>query len=293
MEKANINLNLYRSFYLVAKYGGFTKASNEALISQSSLSTNIKKLEEILGITLFERNVSSVKLTKDGRSLYIKLEEIINILDDVPLKKEFNIGCLRFIGDNYLDKIIAKFYISNNDIKINILYEDTANLFQLLKKDELDLIICRYPLFYKFEDFITVEKIIDVNNVFVCSNNFYEKELLNKSDNYVYPLILPYSSEKRRIAEQYLFENEIKYIVSVELPNSNLLKKLILRDIGIGYVNKDFVLDEINNGEMIIVKELDNIPLDNISIIYNSKKNNKMTKEFIKIFKDVIKKNDN
>ena len=44
MNKFDINLNLYRSFYYVAKYGGFTKASKHANISQSSLSSNVKKI---------------------------------------------------------------------------------------------------------------------------------------------------------------------------------------------------------------------------------------------------------
>lgn len=46
MNNFDVNLNLYRSFYYVAKYGGFTKASKQANISQSSLSSNVKNLEE-------------------------------------------------------------------------------------------------------------------------------------------------------------------------------------------------------------------------------------------------------
>lgn len=46
----------------------------------------------------------------------------------------------------------------------------------MLKKDQVDIIICRYPLFYKFEKDIFVEKIFDAENVFVCSKKFYEKE---------------------------------------------------------------------------------------------------------------------
>lgn len=48
MNNFDVNLNLYRSFYYVAKYSGFTKASKQANISQSSLSSNVKNLEEQL-----------------------------------------------------------------------------------------------------------------------------------------------------------------------------------------------------------------------------------------------------
>ena len=69
-----------------------------------------------------------------------------------------------------------------------------------------------------------------------------------KSDNYIYPLILPNSSEKRRNIEQYLIDMNIIYNVEVEIPNSNLLRKLIMNNIGIGYINKKSVQQEIDSG---------------------------------------------
>ena len=82
MNNLNINLNLYRSFYYVAKYEGFTKASYHAAISQSSLSSNIKKLEEELDTLLFNRIGSSVTLTQAGKELYSKLIDIVSILEN-------------------------------------------------------------------------------------------------------------------------------------------------------------------------------------------------------------------
>ena len=134
MNKFDINLNLYRSFYYVAKYGGFTKGSKYALISQSSLSNNIKNLEESLGVKLFDRKSLSVKLTRDGKELFSKLEEIINILNENIEQKEINIGCLRFIADNYLDDVIKEFREDNEGIKINFNFANTTELYQFLKK---------------------------------------------------------------------------------------------------------------------------------------------------------------
>ena len=293
MNIFDINLNLYRSFYYVAKYGGFTKASKYALISQSSLSSNIKNLESSLGVKLFDRKLSDVKLTRDGKELFSKLEEVINILSDNVEQKEINIGCLRFIADNYLDEIIKTFKEKNSNIKINFNFSNTTELYQMLKKDELDLILCRYPLFYKFEKYISVEKIKDVENVFVCSKKFYDDNLIIMDDDYTYPLILPDSSEKRRIIEQYLIDNGINYRVDIEIPNSNLLKKIILNDIGIGYINKKSIAKEIENDEVIILNKFKNIPLDNITIIYNSKRKSVVMNDFIKILKSIIGKTNN
>ena len=108
MHNLNINFNLYKSFYYVAKYEGFTKSSYHASLSQSSLSSNIKKLEEELETLLFNRNGSKIALTQTGRELYDKLEDILVILNsDTYNKKEIKIGCLRFIADNYLEDSIT------------------------------------------------------------------------------------------------------------------------------------------------------------------------------------------
>lgn len=289
MDLFNVNLNLYRSFYYVAKYGGFTKASTHAMLSQSSLSSNIKNLEDALNVKLFEREVSSVSLTPEGRKLFTKLNEIVDTILDKEEKNELNIGVLRFIADNYLVEALKKFKMNFSDVKVTLDFSNNTELYQKLKKNELDILICRYPLFYKFENYIHIEKIKDVENVFACSKEYYDNYLQNIDiDSYVYPLILPDSSEKRRNIEQYLIDNNIRYSVSFELPNSNLLKELILKGGGIGYINKQAILKEIENNEIVILDNFKNIPLDNVSIIYNANNLDKVTKEFIDALKNTI-----
>ena len=116
MKKFDINLNLYRSFYYVAKFGGFTVASKKMMVSQPALSANIKNLEDILGVQLIDRKIGKIALTNNGRELFLKLEEIINILNGVIEQQEINIGCIRVIADitqelDDIDNPVAKLKI--------------------------------------------------------------------------------------------------------------------------------------------------------------------------------------
>lgn len=52
----NFDLNLYKVFYMVAKNNSFSKAAEELLVTQPSVSYSIKQLEERLEIKLFQRN---------------------------------------------------------------------------------------------------------------------------------------------------------------------------------------------------------------------------------------------
>lgn len=292
MNNFDVNLNLYRSFYHVAKYGGFTKASKRANISQSSLSSNVRNLEEQLNKKLFKREKSDVSLTNYGKDLFLRLEEIKTILDDELINNELKIGCTRFIADNYLADSVSEFKAKNNSAKLSFVFANATDMFQMLKKDELDLVICRYPMFFKFENNIKVEKIADAENVFSCSKKFYE-EKFQKSGDYINPMILPGSSEKRRNIEQYLIDNGINYTVEIEIPNSNLLKKLIINDVGIGYINKNFIKEEVEKDLVVVIDNFKNIPTDSISIVYNSRNKNNLLIKYIDILRKNIKNSDN
>ena len=292
MNNFDVNLNLYRSFYYVAKHGGFTKASKHANISQSSLSSNVKNLEEQLNKKLFNREKSDVSLTNYGKDLFLRLEEIKTILDDELINNELKIGSTRFIADNYLSDSVTEFKSKNSNAKLSFVFANATDMFQMLKKDELDLVVCRHPMFFKFENHIKVEKTADAENVFVCSEKFYE-EKFQKDDDYINPMILPGSSEKRRNIEQYLIDNNINYTVEIEIPNSNLLKKLIINDVGIGYINKRFIKEEVENGSVVVIYEFKNVPTDSISIVYNSRNKNNLLTKYIDSLKKTIKNSDN
>ena len=66
----NVDLELYRVFYTVAKHKHMTKASEELHISQPAISQSIKKLEDQLGGTLFLRSNKGMEHNKEGKMFY-------------------------------------------------------------------------------------------------------------------------------------------------------------------------------------------------------------------------------
>ena len=74
----NIDLNLYKIFYVVAKYESFSKAANELYVSQPAISYSIKKLEEELNTKLFIRLNTGIKLTDAGEKLKFYVENALN-----------------------------------------------------------------------------------------------------------------------------------------------------------------------------------------------------------------------
>ena len=78
----NINLDLYRIFYIVAKNGSISSAANILYISQPAITFQIKKLEEQLGVSLFTRTKHGVLLTDEGHILFNYVKTAIESIDN-------------------------------------------------------------------------------------------------------------------------------------------------------------------------------------------------------------------
>jgi len=74
------NLSSYRIFYAVANTGNISKAAKELYISQPAISKSVKKLEENIGVKLFERSSRGVVLTSEGELLYTHVKSAFETL---------------------------------------------------------------------------------------------------------------------------------------------------------------------------------------------------------------------
>ena len=73
----NINLNLYKTFYDVARYGSFSKAAEFTFSTQPSISKQIKNLENQLETELFHRKPNGVELTEKGKELLFYIKQLL------------------------------------------------------------------------------------------------------------------------------------------------------------------------------------------------------------------------
>src|SRR5574344_649945 len=150
MYKNDINLNLYKTFYDVAKCGSISKASQKSYTSQPAISKSIHKLEEELNTQLFYRNIHGVELTDKGKELLYFVEKSFddlnlaerNMLETENLQRgELSIGMPSNIGSFFLFDKIINFHLKYPNIEITIITGSTTNLIQLLDSHKIDFVI--------------------------------------------------------------------------------------------------------------------------------------------------------
>lgn len=132
----DINLNLYRVFYICAKCDSFVEASRKLYVSQPAVSKQIKNLEDLLGTKLFYRNNNGLRLTKDGKQLYDYIEKSYNYLmaAEKIIKENNNlefgtivIGAPAHIASFYLLEFIEKFQTKSPNIFLELLMVQHRN----------------------------------------------------------------------------------------------------------------------------------------------------------------------
>lgn len=294
----NIDLNAYKTFYLVAKYKSFTKASQELFISQPAVTQTIKKLEDQLNIELFNRSANGrITLTAAGEVVYYYAEKIFNLAvankTIVEQAKEasfevINIGVPTHIGAFYLAKYLKKFNDKYPNIKFNIINKKSDEMIIMLKKRELDVVIDTNMDDFR-DDLLSTIKILDLDSCFVCSEkykNIANKDKIELNELMRYPLILPGETTSNRKMIDYKFkEKGIILNPLIEANSSSISRQLIIEGIGIGWMIKEFVQEDIDRHILYELNVDFEQVLTPVSIAYNKKFNHDIIKEFIKIFK--------
>lgn len=290
----NIDLDLYRIFYVVAKNGSISAAANLLFISQPAITFQIKKLEELLGISLFTRTKHGVILTDEGSVLfeYVKkgIENINNGENALSNLKNLNSGTIRIgvsttICRHILIPYLEKFHEKYPKIDIQINNNLSTNLLKELRNGNLDILILFTPSNENKD--LNIIPIANVNDIFVGNKKYYDltsgKLSIKNLKNF--PLIFPNSSSNSRThLNKYLKDNNIAIKPKLEVVSYSLIIDLIKIGFGIGYATKEFISSELENKSLYEIKVFPNIPKRSIVIATIDKKEpNYSTKKLIEM----------
>ncbi|MBP2058517.1 DNA-binding transcriptional LysR family regulator [Lactobacillus colini] len=141
-----MELKYLNDFLAVAKFNNFSDAAESLYISQSSLSKNIKKLEDIEGVKLFNRNTTGTSLTHYGK-IYLNYAKKISSLEnqcDREIKDAYQqqstlqIGAIPSANEYGITELIIKF-MKESKIKCHVMNDTSGTLEKFLAESKLDL----------------------------------------------------------------------------------------------------------------------------------------------------------
>ena len=289
------NLELYKTFYYVAKSGNITQASKELMISQPAVSKAIKVLERDLNTTLFNRKKDGVSLNNAGELLFNKIkksieliisaEEDINSLNNME-KGTINIGAGNTIMQRYLMPFIKEFHELYPGINVIVHTLVTSELIKKAQVGLVDIVFTHLP--NNIPDDFEITKIKKLHDILVVNkDSIYKDKLIKKKDLETLPLILlPYTASNRKNFDKFCQSNDIIIHPLMEIGNDLIVEDCALSGLGVGLVVKEYVQSKLDSKELFELNtNFDFGEKDLVCIVEQSRKNNILIKKFIELLK--------
>lgn len=256
-----MNINHLRIFYFVARTLSFSKAAEELHISQPTVSVQVKKLEEELGIDLFEQIGKKIFLTSAGEILnryakkifYFEAEAENELREIRGIKKgKLKIGASTTPGIYILPELIKSFEEQHDGVEINLTIYNSNVIQDLVMANELEYAIIGENIEWPPEELV-VEHLVDDELVAIASpehplakkGNIQIKDLVSQR------LVLRQKgSSTREILEARTRDLGLELKASMQFNCVEAIKKAIEAKLGVSIVSSRAIKAEIKNGTL-------------------------------------------
>jgi len=286
------------TFIHVAELGSFTKAAVQLGYSQSTISFQIKQLENELGCLLFERINHTITLTQRGRELVSYAHQIRSLTDnfkDSLTKDEECSGQIHIVApDSVCEEMIHRCYIDFHNkyprISIKFTTADTSVMFDMLDHNEADAIITLDSHSYRRDYVIAKEEPLPMHFVTNSKSEFAGRKGLEITDIAKESFILTeHGQGYRRVFDKELAKRSLDITPVLEIGRTDIITQVLAKSDMISYL-PDFVTREQVDSGVLCHLDVSDMNIDIWKqLIYHK---NKWMSKSLKAFIEYIKSNE-
>ncbi len=257
----HVTLRQLQIFEMVVRLGGYTRAAQALHLTQPTVSMQIKKLSQALGMPLLEQVGRHVQPTAVGRDVYEAAQEILGrmmALEDSAserqgvVKGDLHIAVIT-TAKYFMPRLLGAFITQHPQVKPRLTVTNRAKVLQRLKSNEDDLLVMgQVPGQLEVE----VHPLIDNELVVVASP---EHPLVNE-DNITLNtlsqerfLVRETGSGTRQAVDRLLAEQGVKIDPYMELGSSEAIKQGVMAGLGISVLSRRNLRLELANNHIVIL----------------------------------------
>jgi len=256
------------TFVEVARHASFSRAAEKRFRTQPAISAQIRALEEEIGARLFDRSGGRVSLTAAGKEFQKYVEETLEArkqivthlaeMEHVP-RGEIVVGANEGTCLYVLPEVFAEFKKQYGGVAVGIKSAESTKILESIIDNSVDFGVVSLPV---TDNRLTVVPIHRDELVVIGAPRHPLARLRSVpiAETAKYPLLLPKSGHTRDALEEIFFERRLKPVLSMELDSSELLKRFAAADVGVGFIARSNVLDDVRAGLLAA------IPLADVTI---------------------------
>lgn len=251
-----MNYERLKTFIAVAEKKSFSEAGKILFVTQPTITSQIKALEEELNTKLFERTTKKVAMTESAIILFKYAKEIIRLSDSAQkeilkiediIHGDLSMGCSLTIGEYILPMYLKKFKDLYPLIHMSVAISNSNKIVSNLKDQLIDVGLIETPI---DDPQIIVEPFLADELILIAAPNYFttnEREIsINRLKNI--PLIMrEKGSGTRAVVETYLNQAGIsidELNVVMELGSTESIKATVESGLGVSIISKNAIIKE-------------------------------------------------
>ncbi len=286
------------TFIHVAELGSFTKAADQLGYTQSTVSFQIKQLEEELDCLLFERINHTITLTERGQELVYYAHQVRALTDEFKEKtsrEDQLTGHIRIVTpDSVCEDMVNSHYIDFHSkyplISIQFATGDTAMLLDMLDHNEADIIITLDRHCYNKDYVIAKEEQLSMHFVTNVGSKFAGKQELSIRDISGEPFVLTeHGQGYRRVLDRELAKKHMEITPVLEIGRTDMITSILTQSNMISFL-PDFATKHLVDAGVLCYLDICDVNVEIWKqLIYHK---NKWLSKSLKTVIDYIKENE-
>jgi DNA-binding transcriptional LysR family regulator len=267
-------------FLEVARLSSFSRAAEKRFRTQPAISSQIRALEEEVGARLLDRSGGRVSVTAAGKLFFKYAEETIErrktILTEIAETErvprgEIVVGANEGTCLHILPEVFAQFKRDYPNVAVSIKRSDYAKILESILENAVDFGVVSLPV----TDNRLEAQLIHRDHLVVITapkHPLAHKKLVTVADIAAHPLVLPKLGHTRDALDALFYDHHVKPHLAMELDSSELLKRFVAAGVGIGFIARSNIEEDIRAKALVALTLADTQICRDLALVFRKDK---------------------
>jgi len=268
------------TFLEVARHTSFSRAAEKRFRTQPAISSQIRSLEEEVGARLFDRSGGKVALTAAGKLFQQYAEQTLDArktmlvtlaeMERIP-RGEIVVGANEGTCLHILPEVFADFKKLYPNVGVQISRLERAKIMESIIDNSVDFGVVSAPVDDKRLTVVTIHR-DELVMIAPPGHPLSQVQLAAIAEVVGYPLLLPKVGRTRDALENLFHDRGLKPKISMELDSSELLKRFVAADVGVGFIARSNVSEDVKAGVLAAVAIADASIRRDLALVFRKDK---------------------
>ena len=240
-------------FLEVARLSSFSRAAEKRFRTQPAISSQIRALEEEVGARLLDRSGGRVSLTVAGKLFFKYAEETLedkkDILTAIAETEHIPRGQIVVAANegtclHILPEVFAQFKRNYPDVAVSIKRADYAKILESVSDHSVDFGVVSMPVTDNRLQCVPIHR-DELVVITPPGHPLTAKQQISVAEVAQYPLVVPKAGHTRDALDTLFYDRHLKPGYAMELDSSELLKRFVAADVGVGFIARSNIQEDI------------------------------------------------